>query len=167
MLSAVGTPSLCAVGSTPTALPNPSDAKLKLKRIDNMDIYTRNVDRLVDFYTKTLGLHFFLPYEPDKEWAAIDFGNVTVYIFKADRGEYAPRRLCVGRVPGFDSFAFEVENVDEAIRALDTKVEWCQDETQTWVHPSGTHYRYRAFYDPDGNKMYVTEPHKVPSRVTP
>jgi isopenicillin-N N-acyltransferase-like protein len=40
-------------------------------------------------------------------------------------------------------------------------VEWLTAEPTTWEHPSGTHYRYRAFYDPDGNKMYVTEPHKI------
>ena len=35
---------------------------LKLKRIDNMDILTNDVQRLVDFYHGTLGLGFFLPY---------------------------------------------------------------------------------------------------------
>lgn len=34
---------------------------LKLKRIDNMDIVTRDVQRLVDFYHGVLGLDFFLP----------------------------------------------------------------------------------------------------------
>jgi len=151
----------------PGAAPRPAKGAGKaprLKRIDNMDIYTGNVPRLVDFYTKTLGLSFFLPYEPEKEWAAIEFGNLTLYVFKADKGVHEPRRDAQYRRPGIDAFAFEVDNLDEAMKALEGKVEWLTAEPVKWEHPSGTHYRYRSFYDPDGNKMYVTEPHKVAAR---
>jgi catechol 2,3-dioxygenase-like lactoylglutathione lyase family enzyme len=137
---------------------------VRLKRIDNMDIYTRNLPRLVDFYTATLGLKFFLPYEPTKGWAAIDFGNLTLYMFEANLGEHAPPRPGDRRVPGIDAFAFEVDDVDKAVQALEGKVTWCQPAIELWSHPSGTHYRYRAFYDPDGNKLYVTQPHKVPQK---
>ena len=135
---------------------------VRLKRIDNMDIYTKNLPRMVEFYTGTLGLKFFLPYEPDKGWTAIDFGNLTLFMFDANMGEHAPPRPGDRRIPGIDSFAFEVDDVDKAVQALDGKVTWCQSAIQLWTHPSGTHYRYRAFYDPDGNKLYVTQPHKVP-----
>ena len=43
----------------------------------------------------TLGLPFHLPYEKDEEWAAINMGNVTLYIFKSEVGEHAPRRTAV------------------------------------------------------------------------
>jgi isopenicillin-N N-acyltransferase-like protein len=134
---------------------------VRLKRIDNMDIYTNNLPRLVEFYTGTLGLKFFLPYQPAQGWASIDFGNLTLYMFEANQGEHAPPRPGDRRVPGIDAFAFEVDDVDAAVQALEGKVSWCQPAIQLWSHPSGTHYRYRAFYDPDGNKLYVTEPHKV------
>jgi isopenicillin-N N-acyltransferase-like protein len=136
---------------------------LKLKRIDNMDILTRNVQRLVDFYHGKLGLQFFLPYVPEEEWAAIDLGNLTLYIFKTTRGEHEPRRTAVNLEdpPGFDSMAFEVDDLDVAIKELTGKVEWVTKEPIHWKHPSGTHYRYRPFFDPDGNMLYVTEPHKV------
>lgn len=133
---------------------------LTLKRIDNMDILTRDVGRLVDFYHHTLGLPFYLPYEPEEEWAAIDFGNLTLYIFKSEVGDHAPRRTAVNaeNAPGVDSFAFEVDDLDAAEAAIDGKVEWV-DERIEWKHPSGTWYRYRPFYDPDGNMLYITEPH--------
>lgn len=137
---------------------------VRLKRIDNMDIYTKKLPRLVEFYTQTLGLKFFLPYEAANGWAAIDFGNLTLYMFEANLGEHAPPRPGNRRVPGIDAFAFEVDDVDKAVRALEGKVTWCQPAIELWSHPSGTHYRYRAFYDPDGNKLYVTEPHKVPAK---
>jgi glyoxylase I family protein len=54
-----------------------------------------------------------------------------------------------------------VDDLDASILALDGKVDWLQPKPATWSHPSGTHYRYRSFYDPDGNKLYVTEPHKL------
>ena len=51
---------------------------INLKRIDNMDILTNDVQRLVDFYHGLLELPFFLPYVAEEEWAAIDTGNVTL-----------------------------------------------------------------------------------------
>jgi len=139
-----------------------SQRKIKLRRIDNMDIFTRDLARLVAFYSETLGLHFFLPYTAGQKWAAIDFGNLTVYIFQVDQGEHPPRRtVATSEYPGLASFAFEVDNLEAAMRALDGKVEWMRDKPEIWRHPSGTYYRYRSFYDPDGNMMYITEPHKV------
>ena len=132
----------------------------KLKRIDNMDILSRDVDRLVEFYHGVLGLPFHLPYEKDEEWAAINMGNVTLYIFKSEVGEHAPRRTAVNpeNAPGYDSIAFEVDNLDETEAELDGQVEWV-DERIEWKHPNGTWYRYRPFFDPDGNMLYITEPH--------
>lgn len=135
---------------------------LELKRIDNMDILSHDVPRLVDFYHGTLGLPFHLPYEPEEEWAAIDLGNLTLYLFTSEVGEHAPRRTAVNpdNPPGLDSFAFEVDDLDEAEAALDGRVEWV-DERIEWKHPNGTWYRYRPFFDPDGNMLYVTEPHQA------
>jgi len=136
---------------------------LRLKRIDNMDILTHDVQRLVGFYHGVLGLPFQLPYEAAEEWAAIDMGNVTLYLFKSEVGAHPGRRTEVNaeNPPGLDSFAFEVDDLDEAVAALDGKVDWVCAEEIVWRHPSGTWYRYRPFHDPDGNMLYVTEPHKV------
>ncbi|MGV9713508.1 C45 family autoproteolytic acyltransferase/hydrolase [Gordonia sp. NPDC003424] len=152
---------------TPTAQENAiMTTPLALKRIDNMDILSHNVDRLARFYTETLGLPFFLPYERDENWAAIDMGNVTLYIFESTVGEHAPRRTAINseNAPGMDSFAFEVEDLDAAEAALDGKVEWVAERIE-WKHPNGTWYRYRPFFDPDGNMLYVTEPHVTDSHV--
>lgn len=132
-----------------------------LERIDNLDILCKDVGAMVSFYHDALGLPFFLPYVPDEEWAAIEAGNLTIYIFKSEQGEHAPRRTPVNseNAPGFDSFAFQVADLDAAIAELDGKVEWASDEIIEWRHPSGTWYRYRPFYDPEGNMLYVTEPH--------
>jgi hypothetical protein len=137
---------------------------INLKRIDNMDILTNDVQRLVDFYHGLLELPFFLPYVAEEEWAAIDTGNVTLYIFKTESAVlHEPRRAAVNLedAPGMDSFAFEVDDLDEAHTHLDGNVDWAYHEIITWKHPNGTWYRYRPFFDPDGNMLYVTEPHEA------
>lgn len=136
---------------------------LKLKRLDNMDILTHDVQRLVDFYHGTLGLGFFLPYVSEEKWAAIELGNVTLYLFHTTDTTPVERRTAVNLKdkPGFDSFAFEVDNLDQAMALLDGKVEWVTAAPIEWQHPSGTRYRYRPMFDPDGNMLYVTEPHKI------
>jgi predicted enzyme related to lactoylglutathione lyase len=136
--------------------------QLKLKRIDNMDILCKDVDSLVQFYHDKLGLDFFLPFEKGQDWVALDGGNITIYIFKSERGTHAPRRTPINpeNPPGIDSFAFEVDNLDSTIAELDRRVvEWAGDVIH-WKHPSGVWYRYRPLYDPEGNMLYVTEPHK-------
>lgn len=135
---------------------------LALKRIDNMDILTGDVQRLVDFYHGTLGLPFFLPYEAEEGWAAIDCGSLTLYIFHTDHPSVVTRRTAVNAEDpvGLDSFAFEVEDLDAAIAELEGSVEWVHEGITEWRHPSGVWYRYRPFFDPDGTMIYVTEPHK-------
>lgn len=134
---------------------------LALKRIDNTDLVTEDVGRIVDFYHGVLGLPFHFPYQAEEEWAAIDAGNLTIYVFRSAGGQHAARRPAVAAdgPPGMDSFAFEVDDLDETIAALDGKVDWVA-EVREWRHASGAWYRFRAFYDPDGNKLYVTEPHR-------
>jgi glyoxylase I family protein len=136
---------------------------VKLKRVDNMDILTPDVQRLVDFYHGTLGLGFFLPYVAEEHWASIDLGNLSLYIFRTEDRTPVPRRTAVNLKdrPGFDSFALEVDDLDTAMKALEGEVEWVTPQPIEWKHPNGTHYRYRPMFDPDGNMLYVTEPHKV------
>ena len=131
-------------------------------RIDNLDVLCRNVDVMVDFYEGVLGLDHFLPYEPDQGWAAFQAGDVTIYIFETDVTERPPRRTVETEKnqPGIDSFAFAVDDLDSVITEFDDKVEWC-GETELWEHPSGTWYRHRAFYDPEGNLLHFTQPHKA------
>lgn len=132
------------------------------KRIDNLDILCRDVDAIVGFYHGVLGFPLFLPFEPGSDWAAVEAGNVTIYIFKTEVGEHEPRRTPINpeNPPGFDSFAFDVDDLDAAVAELDGRVEWASDEIIKWEHPSGLWYRYRPMYDPEGNMVYVTEPHK-------
>ena len=133
---------------------------VKLKRIDNSDILCKDLEKTVHFYHDVLGLPFFLPYKPEEGWAAVDAGNLTFYIFATPVGEHEPKRSVVNTesAPGLDSFAFEVDDLDEAVADLTANgVEWAGPVIR-WDHPMAW-YRYRAMYDPEGNMLYVTEPH--------
>jgi catechol 2,3-dioxygenase-like lactoylglutathione lyase family enzyme len=131
-----------------------------LKRIDNIDILTRDVDCLVRFYNGVLGFPFHLPYVAEENWASINVGNVTLFLFEGLVGDHAPRRTPINadNAPGLDCLAWEVDDLDQAIAELDGNVEWAAAEPIEWVHGSGASYRYRPFYDPDGNLLYITQP---------
>lgn len=131
-------------------------------RIDNIDLLVHDADRMARFYHDLLGLPFFLPYEPGQGWFAFQAGDVTVYVFETTiPGAPAHRTDDTDSNPaGLDSFAFAVDDLDAAVERLDGKVTWA-GETERWDHPSGTWYRYRSFYDPEGNIVHFSEPHKV------
>jgi catechol 2,3-dioxygenase-like lactoylglutathione lyase family enzyme len=133
---------------------------VKLKRIDNSDLLVRDLEKTVHFYHDILGLPFFLPYNREDGYASMDCGNLFLFIFETPTGEHAPKRSIVNTdsAPGLDSIAFDVDDLDEAVRDLDGKVEWAGEITR-WDHPSGIWWRYRGIYDPEGNLVYVTEPH--------
>jgi catechol 2,3-dioxygenase-like lactoylglutathione lyase family enzyme len=141
-----------------------------LKRIDNLDILCDDVDTMARFYNETLGLPFALPFEPGAGWAMMDAGNLRIYLAQATPGQHAPKRTAVNEENpgGFDSIAFEVDDLDEAINALSAKnVEWVVNDIIRWDHNNGTWYRYRPFYDPEGNMVYVAEPHLATSAQSP
>ena len=128
-----------------------------------MDIVCEDLPETVRFYTEVLGLPFFLPYKHGQPWAAVDAGNIVLFLFPGN-GEPPPKRRPPSKPdspPGLDSLGFAVDDLDAAIAALDRKVQWALPEPREWRHPSGTWYRFRSFYDPVGNLLSVTEPHKA------
>jgi catechol 2,3-dioxygenase-like lactoylglutathione lyase family enzyme len=134
---------------------------MRLLGVDNYDILCTSVDRMARFYTEVVGMEFFLPYEEGAGWASLNAGNIRLFLIQTPLDGAPARRTSDNATnpPGLDSFAFAVPDLDEAMRELDeAAIEWA-GELIEWHHPSGAWYRYRAFYDPEGNMMYVTEPH--------
>jgi catechol 2,3-dioxygenase-like lactoylglutathione lyase family enzyme len=123
-----------------------------LKRLDNIDVYCARLGPMVDFYRDTLRLELALPYQPQEGWAGFTAGDVTIYLIETPEGSpNGPRTP--GGSPGLDSFAFEVDDLDEAIAVFDRRgVSWAGDIVESpW-------YRYRGFHDPEGNLIYITRP---------
>ena len=129
--------------------------------MDNHDIACVDVQVLYDFYVGTLGLSCAYPYDRDEEWFAATAGATTLYFFKGT-GEHLPKagpEIGANR-PGIESLAFLVDDLDQAVAALDGKVEWC-GKSQRWSHPNGSWFYFRHLYDPEGNKLSLSEAHDV------
>lgn len=131
-----------------------------LKRFDNIDVLCTDIPKMAAFYHDVLELPFLFPHEEGEDWFAVQSGDVTLYFFPGS-GPHAPRFAANSDLnpPGIECFAFSVADLDEAIQALEGKVEWI-DDVEEWRHPSGSWYRFRYLYDPEGNKLSITEPHR-------
>jgi catechol 2,3-dioxygenase-like lactoylglutathione lyase family enzyme len=128
---------------------------MNLKRLDNIDVICSDVEPMVAFYRDVLGLRLRLPYEPGQGWAGFIAGDVVIYLIEeGSSAPHPPPRMTDGdNPPGFDSFAFEVDVLEDAIAELGAAgVAWAGDiVTSNW-------YRYRGFHDPEGNLVDLTEP---------
>jgi len=133
--------------------------KQMLRRLDNIDVYCRDIPAMVRFYRDVLGQPLLYPHEDGTDWFAIQSGDVSVYFLAADPdaddAHYPPARCA-----GISSFSFAVDDLDAAIARLDGQVAWA-DDIRDWRHPDGTWYRFRFFTDPEGNNLSITEPHKA------
>lgn len=131
-----------------------------LSRLDNADILFTDKEVMLDFYHRKLGLPLHFPTTPEEDWFAVQAGDVTLFFFPG-AGEHPPRLSADGsnNPPGIESIAWSVDDLDAAIAELDPVVEWATDTT-VWKHPSGAWYRMRTFFDPEGNKLWITEPHR-------
>lgn len=130
-------------------------------RLDNVDILIRDKRTMLDFYTGVMGLPLRYPTRPEDDWFAVQAGDVTIYFFPSN-GERSRQASGVSaeNPSGIESIAWEVDDLERAISELDPYVEWAA-EPREWHHPNGTYYRMRSFFDPEGNKVWVTEPHPV------
>jgi catechol 2,3-dioxygenase-like lactoylglutathione lyase family enzyme len=124
------------------------------KRLDNIDVLCTDIEPMREFYADTLGLPLRLPYEPGQGWVGFRAGDVVIYLIEEGAGPHPPPRFTgAANPPGIDSFAFEVDDLDDAIAQLDgIGVPWAGEiVTSEW-------YRYRGLHDPEGNLVYLTEP---------
>ena len=127
------------------------------KRLDNIDVLCADVEPMRAFYGEVLGLPLRLPYEPGQGWVGFRAGDVVIYLIEKESGPHPPhpppRFSGAANPPGIDSFAFEVDSLDDAIAELDARgVSWAGEIIESeW-------YRYRGLHDPEGNLVYLTEP---------
>ena len=126
-----------------------------LGRLDNIDVLVADLERMAPFYRDVLGLPLLFPYVREDGWAGFQAGDVSIYLIEV--GGDSPTRRVPGAGPaGIESFAFAVDDLEPAIAELDRAgVEWAADVVESeW-------YRYRSFYDPEGNVLHVTVPDRA------
>ena len=122
-----------------------------IKRLDNIGVAVKDVQRAVAFYREKLGLEA-------NAWSddagGVQIGDVSLFIFRTNASN------AVGRTPefsgnpvGIDHLAFEVDDLDRAIADLEGRGVVFVHDT---VGEKGQ-FRYRGAQDPDGNMVFVIE----------
>src|SRR5690349_13125363 len=139
-----------------------------------MDIVVNDFPRMVRFYKEVLGLPLHPHgYEPAKGWAMFMCGDVDLVLLSVPHADRVGRRKTANYVAdpaGVHSFAAQVEDIEEAIAELDRHgIEWAGDlkiygagqflDAAPRGDFGGIWYRFRSFYDPEGNVMHICEVH--------
>jgi len=123
-----------------------------LKRLDNIGIAVRDIQRSMAFYTEQLGLAG----QAHGTEGSVQVGDLSLYLFQTQ----APDAGAVGRTAdylhdpvGIDHLAFEVEDIARAGAELEAKGIVFAGPV---VGDPGQ-FRYRGFSDPDGNMLYIIQ----------
>ncbi|MCA9244310.1 MAG: VOC family protein [Phycisphaerales bacterium] len=111
-------------------------------------IYVADMDRAVDFYTKTLGLT--QTYRAGNEWCAVDAGN-GMQLGLHPAGERSPKPGSNGgTIVGFNVTA-PMDDVVSGLRAKGVRFKG------PIVDDANGSIRLAFFSDPDGNDLYLCE----------
>jgi catechol 2,3-dioxygenase-like lactoylglutathione lyase family enzyme len=110
-------------------------------------LYVADVDRSIKFYVEVLG--FKLRYRANDKWAEVDGPGVTLGLHKAM--EAGASRGGVGSV----AVGLEVEQpLEDVVAVLENRgIAFPQGMQQGAV-------RLAWFADPDGNRLYLSEPYR-------
>ena len=131
--------------------------------VEGFNVYcdgAEGVAECVKFYSETLGLPFLIPYEQGGEYAAFDLVHVSLWL--------RPRPAGFREEKGRDGHAaLATTDIEMTCQELEGKVDWADESICRWDFPDGTHYRFRGFYDPAGNLMWIIEPHDKHSPMGP
>ena len=128
-----------------------------IRRVDNIGIAVRDLERSLRFYVEVLGLGLSRPYAPGQRGNAVLAGDTVLYLFETDHpdafGRRETRNLDLYHNPvGFDHLSFEVDDLDAAGRTLEQRgVRFLGPLTDAGG------LRYRGFSDPDDNILYLLE----------
>ena len=138
-------------------------SKSQFYGVEGFNVYCTDkaeFDACVKFYSENLGLPFLIPYEEGYDYAAFDLTHVSLWV--------RPRAAGVQKEKGRDGHvALATLDLEAAVAEYDGKVEWADEGICRWDFPDGTHYRYRSFYDPAGNMLWMIEPHDKHSKHGP
>jgi catechol 2,3-dioxygenase-like lactoylglutathione lyase family enzyme len=116
----------------------------------NATIYVSDMDRSVEFYTETLGLH--LAFRGGDSWAQINAGRgLTLGLHVAPHG--APRPGTNGSITVGFEVARPIDDVAEELGRRGVPVR---------RPPSEGAAKLAFFSDPDGNSLYAAEVPKGP-----
>ena len=123
-----------------------------IQGLDNVGLAVSDLDRMLDFYTTTLG---FTGERGDND-AWLTLGNLPIYLFvthPCNDARVARTADLYTDPPGLDHLALRVADIEKASADLETKGVAFAGEI---VGEPGE-FRYRGFADPEGAMLYIVE----------
>lgn len=127
--------------------------KLNLQAIDHVAIITSDYEKSKRFYTELLGLEIIQEtYRAERDSYKLDLkiGDSEIELFSFPN---PPKRVNAPEAAGLRHLSFAVENVDEAVAALNEK----GIETETIRTDPTTGKKFIFFKDPDGLPLELYE----------
>ena len=96
-------------------------------------------------------------YEPGQGWAGFQAGDVSIFLIEV--GGELPRGACPARARQGSNRSRSPSPTSRrrSPSSIGAGIEWAADIVESeW-------YRYRSFYDPEGNVLHITVPTAAPS----
>src|ERR1700741_1970488 len=119
---------------------------LKLNAIHHIAIICSNYKRSKAFYTEVLGLEIIREtYREARESYKLDLAMKGQYVIELFSFPYPPKRPSMPEATGLRHLAFEVDNIDDAVKQLQEK----QIQTEPIRTDELTGKRFTFFLDPD------------------
>lgn len=127
---------------------------MKLKSIHHIAIICSDYEISKKFYTEILGLEIIREvYREERDSHKLDLALNGNYIIELFSFPNPPERLSHPEAAGLRHLAFEVENLDEAIKDLNSK----KITTEPIRIDKFTNKRFTFFADPDGLPLELYE----------
>ena len=126
-----------------------------IRKIDNIGISVKDVQRSKEFYSDTLGLKLARPYKEGDTDLLVQVGDLHLYIFQTVNTDTRPVNRTANYTQndiGIDHLSLEVEDVDHFYQQLGAKgVGFLGEPAENWG------LRYVGLMDPDGNIIYFVK----------
>ena len=127
---------------------------LHLNKVHHIAIICSDYQRSLDFYTHVLGLRVLAEhYREERQSYKTDLALGDDYIIELFSFPSPPSRLTRPEAAGLRHLAFEVDNIDEAVRELDA----LGINHETVRTDEYTSKRFLFFQDPDGLPIELYE----------
>jgi glyoxylase I family protein len=119
---------------------------MKIKRLHHVAIICSDYQRSKKFYTEVLGLEILAEnYRGDRDSYKLDLSLNGEYLIELFSFPQAPERVTRPEALGLRHVAFEVENLEKALRDLEAK----GIETEEVRIDPYTGKKFTFFFDPD------------------
>lgn len=116
---------------------------MTVKSLDHVYYWTHDMDRAVAFYSDVVGLK--LARRDGDDWALFDAGPLKFALHGVIEGHSVS--------PGGGTAVFEVEDLDQAVRALEERGVRFDEH----IGEVAGYARFASFPDPDGNTVQIIE----------